>query len=236
VIRNNMSKICPVVLFPALMVVSVCAAWSAASGVLLSCSGPASPGAALDVEVTAVDGQDQPDIFLDGERNFRFMAGESGSVNNSTQSQTKSLLFTRGRAHLLISDSEAEKVDLEVTVDGFPLAGRITLDFARQDIDGPQVSDVKSDKGGIITIKFNEPLDEESALDKDNYRLITDKREISPDNIEYHKDYLVLKFDSEFEDQEEGSVEMTSIKDLSGNEISSGTRTSSFICDCGCDD
>lgn len=86
----------------------------------------------------------------------------------------------------------------------------------------------------ILILRFNEEVEEESALKVENYKAVTNKREVYPKKVEYHKDYVILEFSDHFRSDEEGYIEMEGIEDLSGNEIPLGARSPKFKGDCGC--
>ncbi|MFH1772024.1 MAG: hypothetical protein ABH872_04335 [Candidatus Omnitrophota bacterium] len=123
----------------------------------------------------------------------------------------------------------------------FPYPSQIHLEpltdniaFKDKDIFPPEIESIIVEASDIIILKFSEALDEESATKEENYKAITNKREIHPEKIEYRRDVIVLKFPVEFNEDEEGYIESNDIADLAGNYIASGTRSPEFSGDCGC--
>jgi hypothetical protein len=114
------------------------------------------------------------------------------------------------------------------------ISGNINLFFEDKDVSPPEVVGISSDEPGIISLVFNETLEEESAQETRNYKAVTNKQEVYPEKIEYHQDNVILEFEEYFDNEEEGYIELQGIKDLNGNQISSGLKSPDFKGKCPC--
>lgn len=187
----------------------------------------------LEISVYVLNEEGNIDFSYEGKKNVKIQVDEpGGNVKNSWRPLPAYLEFKKGKSSFLINDSEAENLNIKVSLDGVPVYGYVTLSL--KDTAPPAVESIMVEKKNIIILKFSEVIEEESALAGGNYRAVTNKREVAPEKIEYHKDFVVLQFPVEFDSDEKGYIELEAIKDLSGNELSSGTRSPDFKGDCGC--
>ncbi len=121
---------------------------------------------------------------------------------------------------------------MEIALNDSELTGNISIFFEDKDIFPPEITDIYVEDVNIIKLEFNEELEEESAQEVRNFKAVTDEREVFPASIEYHKDYVYLKFEEHFNDDEEGYIELEGVKDLKGNEVRSGLRSPDFVGTC----
>lgn len=189
----------------------------------------------IEIKVTVLNDKGKRDKTFSGNKNIKVEAKEIDGGQDDSFSVVKDIIsFKNGVGNLLVKNQEEESVELLLSVEGIELATSGKLIF-KKDTTAPRVDSIMVEKANLIIIKFSEEIEEESGLRTQSYRAVTNKREINPDSIEFHKDYVVLKFGQHFDKDEEGYIELDGIRDLNANEISS-TRSPTFKGDCGCDD
>lgn len=170
-----------------------------------------------------------------GKKRVKISVKEQGEgKTNNVDIPTKYIRFKKGVGSFFLKAQDEGTLEIKVEVEGIRLPGYMSLTFKKRDIKPPFVEAIFVEKHNILVLKFNEVIEEESALKVENYKALTDKREVYPKKVEYHKDYVILEFPENFESDEEGYIEIEGIKDLSGNEIPMGSRSPKFKGDCGC--
>lgn len=191
----------------------------------------------LELKINVIDETGLPDISYKGKKKMMVSVKEiGGEEDNSYSIRNKKVKFRKGEGFLYLENSEQESLELEVGIKDAQKSALIKLDFIEKDIFPPEIEEFSVEGDGIILIKFNEALDEESAVDTDNYLTVTNMQESNPDSIEFHGDNVVLFFEESFQEEEEGVIVLNGIKDIHGNEIPSDTETPDFKGDCGCVD
>ena len=182
----------------------------------------------LEIEIFVLNENGEVEAGFKGKKELQITVQESGMRDESYYIRSTKVRFKNGRASFTIENSEDETLGLEVALSYPELSGQISLSFLDKDIFPPEIDGISEDGPGIIKLEFNEELEEESAQKLRNYKAVTNEREAFPVKIEYHKSYVFLEFEEQFNTDEEGYIELEGIKDLSGNEISSGLRTPGF--------
>ncbi len=192
----------------------------------------------LEVEVLVLNENGEVTTTFEGKKELRITVQESGMRDKSYDIRSKRVRFRKGKASFTIEDSEDETLDLEVALAESAISGKISLSFLDKDIFPPEVVEIFEEAPGILKLEFNEELEEESAQESRNYKAVTNEREVFPVKIEYHRTYVFLEFEEPFHTDEEGYVELEGIKDLKGNEISSGLKSPDFegTCEDACPD
>lgn len=189
----------------------------------------------LNLKLYVLDEQGNVDIEYDGVKNLDVRVEEKGGEKRgSFRIPSQRVSFKKGIGVFIVEDSEPEELKLTINLEDIRVPASVSLSFEDKDIFPPVITSIMVEKTDVIILKFNEQVDEEYALDTANYIAITNKREVHPQRVEYHKDYVVLKFPVEFDQDEEGYIELEEMRDLSGNEISPGLRSPDFDGDCGC--
>ncbi len=172
-----------------------------------------------------------------GKKNVDFkLKRESGVDPDSISFSRNVVSFKNGMGQFSVFDRESESILLSVLINELQVSEEINLVFENKDIFPPEVKEVETEGPYFLYLTFNEEVADNEALDAGNYLAITNKKEVHPDSIEYHNDYVILEFEKQIVEGEEGYIELKNIKDLSGNEIPSGLRSPDFEGDCGCVD
>jgi hypothetical protein len=192
----------------------------------------------LEVEVLVLNENGEVVTAFEGKKELQVAVQESGMRDESYNVHSRKVRFKKGKASFTIEDSEDETLDIEVALAEPSVSGEISLSFLDKDIFPPEVVEIFEEDPGILKMEFNEALEEESAQRSRNYKAVTNKREAFPVKIEYHKTYVFLEFEEHFLTDEEGYIELEGIKDLNGNEISSGLKSPDFegTCEDACPD
>lgn len=200
---------------------------------------PVSQGACkqpLEIIVYVLNDKGEVDLNFDGAKKIKVSVKEKDGIkeNSFHVSLDKTIKFKRGKSSFSIEDSEPETLDMTVEVENVKITASVKLLFEDKDAAGPVVESIAVEKADIVALKFNEEIKEESAQKTENYTAVTNKRQVHPKKVEYHKDYVILEFPQGFDKDEEGYIEVEGIEDLNGNEIPSDTRSPDFKGDCGC--
>ncbi|MCP4652291.1 MAG: hypothetical protein GY858_02755 [Candidatus Omnitrophica bacterium] len=186
-------------------------------------------GVELNVLAYALNDRGEVDAAFSGKKNVTF----SSKADTKPCSFPKNLKFKNGKGIFSIKCRKEIGLNLVVEIEGVNAPTNLSASFVCRDVLAPFVEGIMIEAKNLITVKFSEEVEDESAQGCENYTAITNKREVHPESIEYHKDTVILKFGIEFDDDEEGYVEVDEVKDLSGNAISSG-KSPTFKGDCGC--
>ena len=178
----------------------------------------------------------KPDF--EGKKELQIAVEEGGMRDKSYSIRSEKVKFKKGRGYFRIENSEDETLDLMITLLGLDLSGQISLSFLDKDVFPPEIVEISEEDPGILKLEFNEELEEESAQEQRNYKAVTNEREAHPERIEYHRTYVFLEFEEHFHTDEEGYVELEGIKDINGNEVSSGLKSPDFegTCSDACPD
>lgn len=186
----------------------------------------------LEIEILALNENGEIEENFIGKRELRITVQESGRKDESYYIRSKKVSFKKGKTSFTVENSEEETLDVEIALSDPELTGTISLFFEDKDIFPPDITDIYVEDVNIIKLEFNEELEEESAQEFRNYKAVTNEREVFPESIEYHRDYVYLKFEEHFNDDEEGYIELQGVKDLKGNEVRSGLRSPDFVGTC----
>ncbi|MCK5178850.1 MAG: hypothetical protein KAR32_04910 [Candidatus Omnitrophica bacterium] len=192
----------------------------------------------LEVEILVLNENGEVETGFKGKHELHITVHESGMRDESYSLRSKKARFKKGKASFTIENSEDETVDVTVGLVDPPVSGQISLTFLDKDIFPPEITDIFEETPGILKLEFNEELEEESAQKLKNYKAVTNEREAYPVKIEYHRTYVFLEFEEHFLTDEEGYLELEGIRDLNGNEISSGLKSPDFegTCEDACPD
>lgn len=189
-----------------------------------------------ELKIYALDEEGKIALDYSGVKKIKLtVQEEAGRIKDSFRIfSPESLEFKEGVAVLTLQDDEPEDLELTLEAEGIKLPASLKLSFRdKKENNPPAIREIKLEKHNLIVLNFDRQMEEESALKKENYKAVTNRREVYPETVEYHKDYVVLKFASGFDEGEEGYIEIAQIQDLEGNFVSSGTRSPKFEgCDC----
>ena len=192
----------------------------------------------LDIEILVLNENGEVETGFDGKHELHITVNESGMRDESYSVRANKVRFKKGKGFFSIEDSEGETLDVTVGLADSQASGQISLTFLDKDIFPPEITDIFEESSGVLKLEFNEEVEEESAQEERNYRAVTNKREAYPVKIEYHRTYVFLEFEEPFLTDEEGCLELEGIKDLDGNEVSSGLKSPDFegTCEDACPD
>lgn len=167
----------------------------------------------------------------------------------------QSVIFQDGLAGIILDSVGTSEMNIRILVEGFSAPFDVHLKplEARSIVAGPEenppepektvpakeltIKSLELEESRVIILHFSEALNDESAIQPDHYKAITNKKTVYPLRVEFGKDFVVLTFSETFDDEEEGYVEVRNVRDIYGNEIESDTRSPDFKgSDCGCQD
>jgi len=186
----------------------------------------------LEVEVYILDESGRVDAAFEGKKAVTFDI-ERQDTDTIPEGLPRELTFKKGKSRFFLDVSSGGSLVLSMSVEGIQSFAPLKLAFITKDIEAPYITSVLLEKENVIVLKFSETLEEESALDEHNYKVITNREEMFPTKLEYHKDYVVLFLSRNLEEDEEGYVEVEDITDTKGNPVESGEKSATFAgCDC----
>ena len=189
----------------------------------------------LEIEVLVLNKNGEVDTGVEGKKELQIEVEEKGGRKDKSFSiRSKRVSFKKSKSSFVMENDDEERLGVNVMIPDLDISGSIDLFFQDRDISAPEVVGISSDEPGIIGLEFNEILEEESAQETRNYKAITNQREVYPEKIEYRQDNVVLEFEEYFDNEEEGYTELQGIKDLNGNQISSGLKSPDFKGKCPC--
>lgn len=183
----------------------------------------------LEIKIYVLDKNGNVDTTFKGKKKLEITVKENGGEKEeSFRILTNKVRFKKGVGTFSVEDQEPEFLELNIKVEDITIAGYLKVSFEDKDIFPPKIIELSVDEDDAITLKFDKKIEEESAQREENYKAVMNQREVYPQEIEYHKNYVILKFAQVFTKEEEGYIELEGIKDLNGNEISSGLRSPAF--------
>ncbi|MFC1510546.1 hypothetical protein ACFL49_02685 [Candidatus Omnitrophota bacterium] len=196
----------------------------------------------FQVSVFALDEFGGIDKSFSGERTLRLIVSD---VDDNALVKLKGPLvrFNAGEGQFSLIATTVRAFDLAIEIDGFVRNETLhvvfkdglnvtELDHHPKNADAPVVTEIIVESSKILMLQFDEEVDESNASQEGHYLAVTNKKEIKPQKVEFHPTYVYLTFDDDFDEDEEGYIEIEDLSDLAGN--SDTIRSPSFQGTCPC--
>ena len=157
------------------------------------------------------------------------MVKERGLIDKSFTLEPPLLDISEGKADFSITNSEEDE---ELIIELIDPKGRFqpveaSITFFIPDKKPPEIIDLKMETLAFVEIAFSEKLDDSSATDPNNYKVVCFDEQ-SPRSVEFHGDRVILELDDLLRSHEVMYVEVRNLKDLAGNEIERDTRSPDY--------
>lgn len=133
-------------------------------------------------------------------------------LDTTLPSGTRTLSISPGMGTNILSDAA-----------GFPIE-KSSIDFTIDVVDNsPKIVDVRTSSEGVISIQFDKPMDEKTALDPNNYRLngynLAGDLNLTRDNLKLEKNGYIVEITGAKNKFKSGSniIDIINVKDTLGN-------------------